>query len=314
MPVVQPMLATAGALPSGAGWGFEFKWDGVRAIVAVADGTVQVISRNGRAVNASYPELVAWAGRLAGPLLLDGEIVALDEAGRPSFSLLQRRMHVTAPGRTLLRAVPVRLYLFDVLQLGAETTMAQPYQRRRAVLEELELPAGPVDVPPHWTGEQASTDLLAAAGELGLEGVVAKRLDSPYQPGRRSASWIKVPLNTTVEVVIGGYKPGGGRRTGLIGSLLLGMYDPDGGLRYVGHVGTGFTHAALVELRRQLRVRPDAPFAEAVPREHARDAVWVEPDRVGEVTFRTWTPERRLRHASWRGLRPDREPAEVLLD
>lgn len=307
------MLATAGALPTGPEWGYEFKWDGVRAIVAVTDGRARLFSRNGRAIERSYPEITAWAAQLPAPALLDGEIVALDETGRPSFARLQRRMHVTAPSRALLRAVPVRLYLFDVLRYGAQTALDWPYQRRRALLDGLPLPSGPVDVPPYFTGAQVSADVLAAAEELGLEGVMAKRLDSPYRPGRRSPAWVKVPLLSTAEVVIGGWQPGAGRRSGLIGSLLLGMRDAAGRLCYVGHVGTGFSHAALIELGRRLRPRPDSPFDEPVPREHARHAVWVEPTLVGEVAFRAWTPDRRLRHASWRGLRPDRDPAEARL-
>ncbi|PZM96991.1 MAG: DNA ligase [Actinobacteria bacterium] len=307
------MLATAGELPTGPGWGFEFKWDGVRAMVAVERDGVRLLSRNGRAVTASYPELVAWARQLPPPALLDGEIVALDDTGRPSFSLLQRRMHALRPSRPLLRAVPIRLYLFDVLQYEAAVTLDWPYQRRRALLDGLTFPPGPVDVPPYWTGPGASEDVLAAAQELGLEGVVAKRLDSPYQMGRRSPDWIKVPLLTTVEVVIGGWKPGAGRRAGTIGSLLMGMHDEAGRLCYVGHVGTGFSDAALRELGRRLRRRAQSPFDEPVPPEHARDAVWVEPEWVGEVVFRTWTRERRLRHPSWRGLRPDRIPEEVRL-
>src|SRR5690606_3917571 len=247
------------------------------------------------------------------PALLDGEIVALDDTGRPSFSLLQRRMHALRPSRPLLRAVPIRLYLFDVLQYEAAVTLDWPYQRRRALLDGLTFPPGPVDVPPYWTGPGASEDVLAAAHELGLEGVVAKRLDSPYQMGRRSPDWIKVPLLTTVEVVIGGWKPGAGRRAGTIGSLLMGMHDEAGRLCYVGHVGTGFSDAALRELGRRLRRRAQSPFDEPVPPEHARDAVWVEPEWVGEVVCRTWTRERRLRHPSWRGLRPDRIPEEVRL-
>ncbi|HEY8533648.1 MAG TPA: non-homologous end-joining DNA ligase [Micromonospora sp.] len=305
------MLATAGELPSGPGWGFEFKWDGVRALLAADHRTVRLLSRNGRTVTDSYPELVAWARQLPAPAVLDGEIVAPDPTGRPSFAQLQRRMHVSPPSRLLLRAVPIRLYLFDVLQYGEELTLDWPYQRRRALLDGLTLPPGPVDVPPYWTGAGASEDVLAAAQELGLEGVVAKRLDSPYQMGRRSPYWIKVALLTTAEVVIGGWKPGAGRRAGTIGSLLLGMHDHAGRLCYVGHVGTGFSDAALRELARRLRRRTACPFDEPPPPEHARDAVWVEPEWVGEVVFRTWTPEHRLRHPSWRGLRPDRTPGEV---
>jgi bifunctional non-homologous end joining protein LigD len=233
----------------------------------------------------------------------------------PSFSLLQQRMHVRTPTPERLQRVPVQFYVFDLLHLGARATLGMPYRRRQQMLRELALDDEVTRTPPCWA-EDAGRDLMRTAAEMGLEGVIAKRLDSPYQPGTRSPDWIKAPRNTTVEVIIAGWKPGSGRRAGLIGSLLLGMYDDAGQLGYVGHVGTGFTHQMLVELARQLRPlhRARSPFAEPVPREHARDARWVQPRLVGEVTYRTLTPDGRLRHPSWRGLRPDREPAEVRRD
>jgi bifunctional non-homologous end joining protein LigD len=315
MPVlVRPMLATAGALPAGPGWGYEFKWDGVRAVAYVAGG-VRLLSRNDRDVTGAYPELMELGDVLAGGrAVLDGEIVALDAEGRPSFAALQRRMHVRTPSAALVHGTPVRFYLFDLLHLDGEDITRRPYHERRAALQELGLAGQRLDTPPYWTGD-AGRDLVTAAADLGLEGVIAKQLDSPYQPGRRSPAWIKVPLNDTVEVIVAGYKPGAGRRAGTIGSLLLGMYDPQGRLSYVGHVGTGFTQAALRDLQQRLNRlrRPDSPFHEPVPREHARHAVWVDPLLVGDVTFRSWTPERRLRHPSWKGLRGDREPAEIRL-
>jgi bifunctional non-homologous end joining protein LigD len=171
-----------------------------------------------------------------------------------------------------------------------------------------------VDTPPYWTGD-AGPALVAAARELGLEGVVAKELASTYQPGRRSPAWIKVPRTSTVEVVVAGYKPGEGRRSGTIGSLLLGMYDEDDQLTYVGLVSSGFTDENLRDI--QLLVdplrRPTSPFAQPPPRQHARHAQWVQPTLVADVAFRSWTPDRRLRQPSWRGLRSDRDPAQVRL-
>ncbi|PWR06515.1 DNA ligase [Micromonospora acroterricola] len=308
------MLATSGALPGGPGWGYEFKWDGVRAIGYVAGG-VRLLSRNDRDVTRAYPELDELARLLTGrQAVLDGEIVALDGRGRPDFSALQHRMHVRTPSAGLVGTTPVRLYVFDLLHLDGRDLTPLPYTERRTALEQLELSGDSVDTPPSWTGD-AGRDLATAAADLGLEGVVAKQLDSPYEPGRRSPAWVKVPLNDTVEVIVGGYKPGAGRRAGTIGSLLLGMYDPDDRLTYIGHVGTGFTQTALRDLQQRLDPlrRPDTPFHSPVPREHTRDAVWVDPALVGDVTFRSWTPDHRLRHPSWKGLRSDREPAEIRL-
>ncbi|SCL31673.1 bifunctional non-homologous end joining protein LigD [Micromonospora rhizosphaerae] len=312
--LVPPMLATSGALPGGSGWGYEFKWDGVRAIAYVADG-VRLLSRNDRDVTRAYPELGELAELLAGRrAVLDGEIVALDANDRPSFSALQHRMHVRAPSAALVAKTPVRLYLFDLLHLDGRDLTPRPYAERRTALEELALSGQSVDTPPHWTGD-AGRDLATAAADLGLEGVVAKQLGSPYEPGRRSPAWVKVPLNDTIEVIVGGYKPGAGRRAGTIGSLLLGMYDPHRKLTYIGHVGTGFTQTVLRDLQERLNPlrRADSPFDSPVPREHARHAVWVDPVLVGDVTFRSWTADRRLRHPSWKGLRSDRDPAEIRL-
>jgi bifunctional non-homologous end joining protein LigD len=306
------MLATPGPVPEGEGWAYEMKWDGVRAVVAVGEGRVRAMSRNAKDITAGYPELAALPGQGAGRrMLLDGELVALDAAGRPSFPLLQHRMHVRMPDARLVTRVPVFLYLFDLLYLDRATTVEWPYELRREALESLELSDGPASVPPRFSGNGHT--VLAAAREYGLEGVVAKRLDSRYEPGRRSRSWIKTPINLTTEVVLGGWKPGAGRRAGSIGSLLLGAYDDAGRLRYIGHVGTGFTEAELRRLSGLLapRERDRSPFDEPVPREFARDAHWVTPDLVGEVLYRTVTPDRRLRHPSWRGLRPDKRPGEV---
>ncbi|BCB75773.1 hypothetical protein GCM10022251_26330 [Phytohabitans flavus] len=313
LPLLRPMLATLGELPSGGGWSYEFKWDGVRAIVYVERGEVRVLSRNDREIADSYPELRGLPKLLPpGPVVLDGEIVALDEAGAPNFSRLQQRMHVREPAPTLLRRVPVHLYAFDVLHLGERSTVKQPYRERRELLDGLALQDDPVRTPPYWTDDRGG-DLMAAAAEQGLEGVVAKRLDSPYQPGLRSRLWIKTPRNATTEVVVCGWKAGEGRRSGAIGSLLLGAYDNADRLVYIGKVGTGFTNKMLADLGKRLAPlhRHDPPFDGPVPRPDARDATWVEPRLVGDVAYRTLSPEGRLRHPSWRGLRTDKEPREV---
>src|SRR6185312_13231329 len=233
---VFPMLATPCSPPAGPGWSVEFMWDGIRAIVEVADGQVGIWSRNGNDVTGGYPELVA---ALAGhePMLLDGEIVALDARGRPEFARLTQRMHVRAPAAELVARVPVQLYVFDVPVVGP------PYEERRAALEALDLGGVPhLAVPPAYDDVPA-TQLLDVAKAHGLEGVVAKRRRSRYEPGRRSSAWVKTALTTTQEVLVGGWSAGKGRRSGLLGSVHMGAYDGAGRLRYLGMVGTGFTEA-----------------------------------------------------------------------
>jgi bifunctional non-homologous end joining protein LigD len=311
---VMPMLATAGPVPHGPGWAFEFKWDGVRAIVSASGDAARLTSRLGNDVTAGYPEL-AGIGALTGgrPVLLDGEIVALDAAGRPNFGLLQDRMHVRHPSPELRGRIPVSFYAFDLLQLDGESMLAAPYDERRSRLAELG-PVGPVLVPPSFTDVDGDQLLEVARGH-GLEGVVAKRRAGRYEVGRRSAAWVKTALSQTQEVLVGGWTVGEGRRSRTFGSLLLGAHDADRRLRYLGHVGTGFRDTALDDLMARLRplARRTSPFDETVPREHARHARWVEPVLVGEVEYRLMTRDGRLRHASWRGLRPDRAPDEVVL-
>jgi bifunctional non-homologous end joining protein LigD len=243
--------------------------------------------------------------------ILDGEIVAWDDAGRPSFATLQQRMHVQRPAGALVASVPVTYLVFDLLWLDGRSYLDLPYSTRRAALAELGLSGPAWATPPAFAGDGAAA--LAASREQGLEGVVAKRADSRYEPGRRSRAWIKVKHERTQEVVVGGWRPGQGRRAGGIGSLLLGVYDEQGRLRYAGHVGTGFTDEQLRMLGERLRrlATGQAPFAEPLPRADAADAHWARPELVGEVAFTEWTDQGRLRHPTWRGLRPDKTPREV---
>lgn len=309
---IAPMLATLGAPLSDPGQAIEFKWDGIRCVAFLEDGGVRLQSRNGNDVTAAYPELGALrepAGDRA--LVLDGEIVALDAAGRPSFARLQQRMQVAHPAPSLVAAVPVVYYAFDVLHLGGISTMQLPYAQRRDLLEGLGLDSAVVRVPRHFPGADPEAVMTAARAQ-GLEGIVVKRLASVYQPGRRSPTWIKVPINATQEVVIIGWKPGQGRRAGTIGALLTAVAGPDGRLSFAGGVGTGFTQQMLTHMQDVLRpyARGTAPVP-GIPREFTRGARWVEPLFVGEVAFRNWTPDGRLRHPSWRGLRPDKSPAQT---
>lgn len=315
---VAPMLCATGTMPLPSEedrWAYEFKWDGVRALMRIESGTVRILSRVGNDVTASYPELTALADQLGDtPAMLDGEIVALRH-GRPSFSALQHRMHVgkAEQARRLADRYPVTYLVFDLLHLDGRSCMPLPYSARRDLLSRLDLRG------PHWLTPKshpgAGDAVLAASREQGLEGVIAKRMDAPYLPGRRSTAWIKIIDMRTQEVVIGGWRRGEGRRHGVLGALLLGVPQAPG-LRFVGSVGTGFTDAELVALTERLRRLETAgsPFTEALPRARAKDAIWVEPALVGEVVFQEWTTDGRLRRPSWRGLRPDKRPGEVRAD
>jgi bifunctional non-homologous end joining protein LigD len=308
---VEPMLATLAPLPMDGDWGYEFKWDGVRAIAYIDGDGLRLVTRNKVDVTSTYPELDALRTALTGRrAVLDGEIVALGRAGVPSYAALQQRIRTPVPTAAALRAMPVRYYVFDLLYLDGTDLTPLPYLERREVLQRLAITGEPLDTPPHWTGD-AGPALLDAAHDVGLEGVIAKRLDSPYQPGRRSPAWIKVPLTDTVEVVVAGYKAG--RRS--IASLLVGMYDDAGQLAYVGQVSTGFSEDDRRELRQQLERmgEPACPFDGPVPRQHAGEAVWVRPELLADVAFPGCTRDRLLRHPSWKGLRPDRDPADARL-
>ncbi len=313
---VAPMMATlADALPADDDrWAYEMKWDGVRAVVHVDGGRPTAWSRNDIDITESYPELRAMAESMgATQAVLDGELVALDPSGRPSFELLQRRMHVTGGARVrrLAASVPVTYLVFDVLHLDGRSTLSMPYRERRALLEDLDLTGPSWQTPPAWFG--GGPAVLAAAREQHLEGVVAKRAESTYQPGARSGSWLKIKNLRTQEVLIAGWRPGRGRRADTIGSLLLAIPTADG-LRYAGRVGTGFTTADLSDLQRRLEplATDRSPVGDDVPRADARDAHWVRPDLVGEVRYTEWTHDGRLRHPAWRGLRPDKDADQVV--
>jgi bifunctional non-homologous end joining protein LigD len=316
--LVRPMLATASARlpPDEDEWGYEFKWDGVRAIVYVEGGRIRALSRTDRDVTASYPEL-RGLGEALGSLqvVLDGEIVALDSDGRPSFEALQPRMNPAEKNRVrrLAESVPVTYMIFDLMHLDGHSALGVPYQQRRGLLEALEL-AGP-----HWatpvSHQGGGAAVLTAAREAGMEGVVAKRLDSPYRPGARDPNWKKVKNFRTQSVVIGGWASGQGRLEGELGALLLGVYSKDS-LDYVGRVGTGFDDAARSALVRRLSLltRSTSPFAGSIPRAETTGVRWVEPKLVGEVRFSEWTRSGRLRQPTWRGLRPDQSPEEVVVE
>lgn len=311
--LIRPMLASLrhGLPPDDDRYSWEFKWDGIRAVTYISGGKVRLVSRSDREMAGTYPELAGLADRVAGAVILDGEIVAIRD-GRPDFGALQSRMHVRRPPSRLVGDVPVQLYVFDLLHQDGESLLAAPYTERRERLETLDLDAEPVRTPPWYRGD--GQDILAVSVAHGLEGVVGKPLASRYHPGARR-DWIKIKNIRHQEVVVGGWKPGEGRRANTIGSLLVGVYE-NRRLRYAGHVGTGFTEAMLADLMRRLRPlrRGTSPFGATVPAQHARGAQWVEPRLVGEIAFSDWTSDLVMRHPSWRGLRGDKNAAQVRRD
>ncbi|BDV30952.1 ATP-dependent DNA ligase [Microbacterium terricola] len=316
---VAPMLATTAtpalARDAAQRWGewAEVKWDGIRAL-GVWDGErLRLFARSGTDITARYPELTRVDAGL-GPerAVIDGEIVAFDGQGMPSFTRLQNRMHLTKPREIERETVrtPIRYALFDLLAHGGTDAAPLPLRERRSILESLSAAAiAPIVVPPVFDDVD---DALAASRTFGLEGIVVKNPDSRYRRGSRSDDWLKVKLTHTQEVVIGAIRPGKGGRTGAIGSLLVGIPGPDG-LRYAGRVGTGFSEAALSRLEGMLTpLRTDEnPFV-GVPKADASDALWVRPELVGEVEYGELTPAGILRHSRWRGLRPDKAPGDVV--
>ncbi|MCA2214527.1 non-homologous end-joining DNA ligase [Jidongwangia harbinensis] len=307
---LSPMLASTGPLPAGPGWSYEFKWDGVRVLALFDGGAPHLYARSGAVVTLAYPELTGL--RLPAGTLLDGEMVVLDAHGRPSFTALAERMHVREPLRAarLAGTLPVTYMIFDLLRFGGEDLMHLPYAVRRERLEELDL-AGPHWMVPPVFADGAAT--AAAARENRLEGVVAKRVDTPYLPGLRSPDWIKVKFDRTGDYVIGGWRAGARR----LGGLLVGMPGPAGRLLFRGRVGGGISGASEQELLDVLRplAAPASPFADgAVPREDARGAHWVRPELVVEIRYGNRTPDGRLRFPRFLRLRPDKTPEECVED
>jgi bifunctional non-homologous end joining protein LigD len=319
---VVPMLARLSTLPpeaDDAKYGYEIKWDGVRAVAYVTKkGTTHLESRNLNDVTRQYPEAAAIGNALKGhSAVLDGEVVAFDEQGRPSFERLQGRMHLTGAAAigVRTRSTPIVYIVFDLLYLDGESLLRRPYTERRARLEELDLNGPTWRTPAYHAGEGAV--LLDASAKQGLEGVMAKRLDSPYEPGRRPGTWLKIKNTRRQELVIGGWLPGEGRRQGRIGALLMGYYDhdpPQPELRFAGKVGTGFDAKELDKLQALLAPlqRPSTPFSGG--RQPGKGAVFVDPKLVAEVEFNEWTRQNMLRHPSYKGLREDKDALDVVLE
>lgn len=298
-----PMLATEGSIErlTKGQWAFEGKWDGYRLLVDADHGNLTLRSRRGRDVTAEYPQLRALAADLADHhVILDGEAVALDESGVPNFSEMQNRA----------RSTRVEFWAFDILFLDGRSLLRAKYSDRRRLLEAL-AEGGGVIVPDPLDGD--GPEAMEYARSKRWEGVIAKKRDSTYQPGRRSSAWIKDKIWKTQEVVIGGWREGTGGRTSGIGALVLGVPDDDGSLHFVGRVGTGFTEKELASLKKTLMPlhTDESPFAARLPRQDAKGVTFVRPELVGEVRYSERTSDNRLRQASWRGLRDDKVPDEV---
>ena len=339
------MLATTGPLPTGPGWGYEFKWDGVRSIAQISGGRARFFARSGAEITTGYPELAglgealrrealpheatdatalaapargastrggpgfdtAASGAPDGETVLDGEIIVVDDAGHPSFTLLAERIHIRDTGRAAAMAAmrPATYMIFDVVRLDGVDLSGMRYEDRRAALDRLGLAGDHWLTPPMFTDGGATR---AAAAEHALEGVVAKRLDSPYRPGRRTPEWVKFKLDNTAEFVVGGWRPG--KRA--LGALLVGVPGP-GGLTFRGRVGGGISGAAERQLLAVMKdLTSDAsPFASGVSRVEAKDATWVRPELVIEVRYSQQTPDGRLRFPRFLRIRPDLAPADV---
>ena len=307
---LRPMLASTGTVSEGGDWAYEMKWDGYRALAILNGDDVRLVSRSGQDMSATYPRVVeALAKQNLTDSVLDGELVAFGTNGAPSFHALQS---ASAGGTSRSRGT-VSYLVFDLLRLDGTDVMAAPYDARRNALEQLDLDDNKViRVPPAYEG--TLTQAVGASSELGLEGIVAKRRDSVYRPGTRSQAWVKLKHLQAAEAVIVGWRPGEGARESTIGSLLLAAPNgADGGtLTYIGRVGTGFTDTALTELSARLaRIERKTPAVQDVPPDVARRARWVRPELVGEVTYGEMTPDGRLRHPVWKGLRPDKSPADL---
>lgn len=310
----KPMKAVSGALPTAPGWAFEIKWDGMRAIVTNGPDGIAAHSSQLNDITPRFPELSELQGAL-GPMdvVLDGELVALGPSGLPDFGVLQRRMHVDRAHDVKARRaeVPVVFMVFDLLRMDGTETLTLPLNDRRRLLESL------LDAGPSWkVSEQQGDDgaeLFEAVRVRGMEGIVAKRLSSPYRPGRRSPDWVKVKSRLRQEFVVGGWVSGAGARDGQIGGLLLGYYDGSG-LRFAGRVGSGLSDEESRRLLVQLAQlgRDSSPFVDTIAPVSGRTVRFVLPEIVVEVAFAQWTSNGNLRHPAYLGQRTDKTPSEVV--
>lgn len=306
-PDLLPMKAVSGTLPpeDDEGWAFEIKWDGMRLLAFVDPGgatPLRLQTTHGLDAAGRWPELAALVDAVGRPAVLDGEVVALDDTGRSDFGRLQTRQF------------PVTFIVFDLLWFDGHDVVGLPYLDRRRLLIDVVDPGDettPWRVPSHHLGDGDA--LFEHAETAGLEGLIAKRVDSPYLPGRRSPAWRKVKVRRGQELVVGGWLPGEGNRTGSLGALLVGHYD-DTGLRYAGRVGTGFAAAELARLQPRLddRAADESPFVDELPAPVRKTARFVRPEMVAQVGFAEWTADGRLRHPSYQHERDDKDPRDVV--
>ncbi|MEN6645282.1 MAG: non-homologous end-joining DNA ligase [Armatimonadia bacterium] len=314
------MLAVLSTMPPDqANWGFEYKWDGVRCLAYWKPGTLTLESRNLLDTTSQYPELQALRDNLPDvPAVLDGEIIAINEKGRVSFLNLSHRMHVVSSQRVEQRAAlyPVTFMIFDILYLDGYSTMELPYTERRAILEGLKLDGPNWRTPPYYAG--LGDQMSQAAHTARLEGIVAKRLDSVYEPGKRTGAWRKLKFVGRQEFIIGGWLPYKANDLNMVGSLLLGYNDevakpgkPLPPLHYAGSVGTGFAEKTRRELAALMKARPSdrSPFSGNTGK---HGAIFVRPDLIAEVEYRGWSPAGSLRQPSFKGLREDKDPREIV--
>lgn len=322
MELIKPMLAKPSALPdSDSDFAYEIKWDGIRTILYLKNGQHMLSSRNLKNITSQYPELELLKKHLSHDVILDGEIVALDSTGRPSFELLQSRMGLISREtiKDRMKQVPVTYIVFDLLRIGHQSLLNNSFLDRRGKLNELNLSG------PFWQTNNYRIgngfDFLTASRKLGLEGIIAKRLYSLYLPGKRNGDWLKIKNQMRQELVIGGWVSGKGNRSGRIGALLVGYYDiprnevlrvnaKSQSFIYAGKVGTGFTATELDKLTSLLTsLKSTNPFSNTVP---VKDAIFVKPKLVAEFEFTEWTTNNTLRHPSYKGLRNDKDPSTVI--
>lgn len=299
---------------SSDGWGYELKWDGMRIVTFIDVGGLRLQTANLKDSTASFPELAGLADAFDGlnSVILDGEVVAIGDDGSPSFSLLQQRMHVSNQEEAWRRAaeVPVSYAVFDLLHLDGHDTMTLPFQDRRRLLETL------VEPGLHWRLTDLHlgdpSDLLSNVIDRGLEGLVAKRLSSVYQEGKRPRTWRKIKPRCRQEFIVGGWSEGRDGLSGTVGSLLLGVM-VDGQIQHCGSVGSGLNTTSRGEWSARLEEteRDESPFSGRVPEAVGRSLRWCEPGSVIEVAFGEWTPDGHLRHPVYLGLRTDKHPNDV---
>ncbi|VBB08679.1 atp-dependent dna ligase signature 2 [Lucifera butyrica] len=316
---LKPMLATPSSqLPNNdAEFGYEIKWDGLRALILIDNSLLTIHSRHLKDITSHYPELLPLAGCVSSaPVILDGEIVCIGPDGRPSFSRLQNRMGITSLKQIEQRKdqYPVTYMIFDLLFINGSSILHLPYSERRSRLENLSLSGPSWQTPSFKAGH--GQEVWQASRQLGLEGIIAKRLASTYQPGKRTGDWQKIKNQKRQELLICGWTPGQGARSGQIGALITGYYDRTAAtpqLLYAGKVGTGFSRQTLKQLADLLQplVRCSSPFSQ-MPQLLPKDTIFVEPRLIGEFEFTEWTPSHTLRHPVFKGLRFDKDPQIVV--